>query len=282
MLVAESGYRFLELLEKGRTLQEASIGSIFVRRFVEGSVKPENKLEIDLSEARSMRQVYDVLWSNKCRDMFDSTGWPLAHKLAEYAVQEAHKNGANTYLYFFLVGLTLIGRNHQIKYCECCGWRFKRVGNSRYCSNCSSHTDEKNTVTTTRTRQQRRIFEGLKDSLEYQSFIKLRHLGENYPLLLLLMDKVPEAVKSMRCDLLDYTPFEDYRDAKMALAAKWDEYHPSVRVNNTRKTDAELIELALSGHNKASAAQQLGMSRAGVTKACQRNSKVAQAFLRKR
>jgi predicted transcriptional regulator len=58
-----------------------------------------------------------------------------------------------------------------------------------------------------------------------------------------------------------------------------DEYQPNDRVRQATMTEEKLIELAKMGFSKSHAAKALGITRAGVTIACKRNSELNKMFL---
>lgn len=280
--IAEIGYCFLELIRRGEDIRDATFRSSFVvpLQYID-KIEPESELEIKLSKGRSMNEFGEIFSKEKYIDMFiigsPHLFWPDAIKTASYAVELNNHSEPNSYLYYFLVGLTVTGCNRRLKFCECCGWRFKRSGNSRYCPACSTHSDEIGTAKTTRNRQQQNIFSSLKDTKEYKLFLELSWIGEDYHLLF-LTGKAARPAKKLDCDAHDFTPDPRYRVAKESLANLWASTSPSNRTRRAESTEKSLMDCATKGCSKIEASRQLSLSRAGVTKACQRNPDLAAAF----
>lgn len=276
MHIAESGFKFFQLLREGVSLKNAALRSGFARRDEFNGLlpPPSTSTELRLKDAGNAMSQISKACTREFGDMFDESGWPIAVDAVRYAVTQSKWD---SYQYYYLVGLALIGTNRQLKFCECCGWRLKPRQNGRYCPACSTVSNRPHTGKTTMLRSQRNVHEALKHSEEYQAFMKLRHLGEDYPLLMLVRNRFERSVP-VAGDILDLTPDIEYRDAKIALAKVWNECAPNIRARRAASTDAALLEMALKGKTRSEAAEALGMSKSGVTKACRRNPALAAAF----
>lgn len=282
MRIAESGYRFFHLLQGGASLRDADLGSLVTKDEDLSDLyqTPTSSIEKCLAKATSMAAIEKACSSTKFNDMFDESRWPIATHTTRHAINEFNNGRSNSYLYYFLVGLTLIARSRRLQYCGCCGWRLKPVGNGRYCPPCSTTRNKHYRGRTTSLRQQRKILAALKHSKEYKAFMKLRDKGQDYPLLMLMKHRY-ERIEPLPCDPTDdFTPDKEYRQAKLALAKRWNDYEPNARSRRVTSTDAALLLLASKGLSKSEAAESLGISKSGVTKSCQRSAALAAAFQR--
>jgi hypothetical protein len=277
MFLAESGYRFIELVDSGMDLESAARDSWVSFPLQHKSLKPNAEIERKLAKANSISEIAVCFARTKYATLFSKLGWPLAYRVADAVVNLAETKSRGSYLYYFLVGLGVISTNKHIRMCECCGWRMKKIGNSRYCPLCSTNIDERNNVKTTRLRRQRKILASLVNSNEYVNYTLLRDLAEYYPLRRML-GWAEKSVKGFVFDKLDGTPDQNYRVAKEELAQVWLVTEHDARSKKSNETDSALLKLAKNGLTRAAAARVLGISKAAVTKACIRNSILKATF----
>jgi hypothetical protein len=281
---AECGYRFFELVSFGRELGSAARESLLIDEESSESLEPITKLELSLGLATSYSEIYTCLKYTEYASMFDDMGRPIAKKVVDAVVKLDDTKSHHCYLYFFLVGLAISAYDIKIRMCECCGWRMKNMDeleakkNKRYCLYCSTDTDINNNDKTTRLKRQQSVLRELEKSTEYFNYLKHRHLVENYQLRRMLGYVEGWVVKGFEFDKLDGTPDIEYREAKENLAKIWLETNPDARLRKAAKTDMDLLRLAKSGMTKADAAKELGISKAAVTKACERNKPLADSF----
>ena len=284
--IAAQGISFIESISNGKDYRKArSRLHHLLPKYYFNVPLPINPLEhalitcdkfFDMNRVLSgSRKEYASLFMPLRNEIFS----PLANKTATVAFDLLHKGKEKTFLYFFFVGLTILAYNREIAYCNCCHWRLVNAPTqNRCCSVCHPiHNENGKPSISTLKRIQKKKFEALRNTTEFRDFANVKHFGEDY-LFQLATGFVPNPGNPLDCDPNDFTADKGYRSLKIALAKRWDEYQPK-RNYSTRKTnDERLIELAQNGYSKSKAADKLKISRAAVTKACNRNPKLAKAF----
>ena len=221
------------------------------------------------------RKEYALLFMPLRNEIFS----PLAQQTAKAAFNLLHKVKEKTFLYFFFVGLTILAYNREIAYCNCCHWRLVNAPTqNRCCSVCHPiHSEKSKPSISTLKRIQKKKFAELKNTAEFRAFANVKHFGEDY-LFQLAAGYVNAPGVALGCDPNDFTAEKDYRSRKIALATLWDNYKPKSEYSPRETNDGQLMKLARKGFSKSMAADRVKMSRAGVTKACKRNPKLAEAF----
>lgn len=289
---AITGYIFYKLAKDGEkygddyqsAINEAKSISRNAVRTPRGMVQPQTKLEEILSKLKNHTALDKVLSDKNINEYVNNTGSlfniksitePNLLEIAKATFWVKH-NQDETYMYFLLLGVVVVN-SWKNKFCHSCGWRIIPARNPVNCIKCMF----KNRVSTNNNKQQQKVFNKLKESYEYKSFLELRYRGKFYPALL-ACSLTPISSSPLECDHLDFTFDPEYRASKTALSKLWLQTEETLKIKKSQATIDSLLSLAKVGLSRANAANRLGLSRAAVTKACKAHKDLNDEFNKSR
>ena len=247
------------------------------------SCRNNTELDLVLSDP-ALGSFHDIYYRQPNQSILDSKPFEAAKK----AYELLKAGDGKSVLYLFLLGFTLQSHLLIRKYCQTCNWRLINFdnGKNRCCTSCypskmdsSSQNEDTPSISTLR-RRQITIHKNLKNSDEYQAFMNVRYLGENYILRMAVGKILPSAfsLKAISGDTIDFTDDVEYRARKVALYEIWNSFKVPRKTFTRPSKDEILLELAKSGISKAEAAGKANMKPSGVSKACKRNPALKDAF----